>query len=171
MSKLAKVLKEAAMRNEELYLKLCKVDSVNETERTINCTPVDDSAKLISVDLQAMQEKKLGLLTVPKIDSEIIVGYLDKNNAVVLLYTEIDKIVLDVDNTIVINGGQNYGLVKIAELHNRLNAFEKAFNSHTHSHALSAPNGAVTGNIDAITNKSSEFQSNYSGYENEKIKH
>jgi hypothetical protein len=171
---MGQALKERALRYEELYLKLCTVDSVDEKERTISCTPVE-GAKLISVDLQAMQEKTTGLLIVPKIGSKVVVGYLDKNNAAVLLYTDIDKIVVDVENTVVINGGENNGLVKIAELHNRLKSLENAFNNHVHPATTTATIGAATTvgviTINPVANGSNEFQSNYSGYENEKIKH
>jgi hypothetical protein len=126
---LGQALKERALLYEELYLKLCTVDSINETERTIECTPVDDSAKLISVDLQAQQENTAGLLIVPKLGSKVLVGYLDKNNAAVLLYTDIDKIILDVENTIVINGGENYGLVKVEKVTEKLNAIEQDINT------------------------------------------
>jgi hypothetical protein len=136
MSKLAQALKEVARRNEELYLKLCTVDSVDETERTIACTPIDDGAQLISVDLQALQEKTAGLLIVPKVGSEVLIGYLDKDNAAVLLYTEIDKIILDIENTVVVNGGENGGLCITPELKTQLKKLSKR----------------VDGIIDAITN-------------------
>jgi hypothetical protein len=128
MSAIADAIKKAARSGTEIYLKLCTVDSVDETARTITCTPLDGTATLEDVNLQAVVEKKDGLLMVPKKGSMVAVGFFDKNNAVVLLYSEIEKIVLTVDS-IEINGGANEGLVKVKELTEKINTIEKDTNT------------------------------------------
>ena len=91
-------------------------------------------------------------------------------------------------NNLIINGGNNYGLVKIEELQKKLNDFEKKFNQHTHSllpmiagtfpvTGGTIQNGApVSGASGAspITDISTNFQSQGShpyDYENDKIIH
>ncbi len=96
MSAIAKAIREAALRGSEIYLKLCTVDSVDENKRTIVCTPADGTAQLTGVSLQSVTGESGGLLVVPKAGSFVTVGFLDKNNAVVLLYSQIEKITLSV---------------------------------------------------------------------------
>jgi len=74
MSRISQAIKQAAMRGEQLYLKRCTVDSVDRTARTIDCSPVDDGAKLESVDLQALQDKSGGMVAFPKAGSEVVVS-------------------------------------------------------------------------------------------------
>jgi len=115
MNAIAEAIKKAARRGEELYLKLCTVDSVDRTARTIDCSPIDDGAKMESVDLQALQGRIGGVVAFPKVGSEVIVGYLDRDNAVVLLMTQTDRIEIDCDE-IIINGGDNAGVVKVDKM-------------------------------------------------------
>jgi hypothetical protein len=125
---LAEAIKEAAQRGEQMYLKVCTVDSVDCQERTITCTPIDGGAQLEGVQLQALTSNSEGLLIVPQVGSVVIIGYLDKNNAGVLQYGVIDKILLNVSDSIIINGGENKGLVKVKELTNKINALEQRCN-------------------------------------------
>jgi hypothetical protein len=178
MTSIVQSIKEAALRSEELYLKMCTVDSVDEKSRTITCTPDDDSAQLEEVSIQASFDREKGLFIVPKKGSRVLVGYLDKNNACVVKYDEIEKIELDVESEIVINGGENKGLVIIEELQKRLKALEAAFNDHVHIATTTATVGtgtvAGTVTIDSIAKKSTEFQTQTShpyDYENDKVKH
>jgi hypothetical protein len=177
MTSIVQSIKEAALRSEELYLKMCTVDSVDEKSRTITCTPDDDSAQLEEVSIQASFDREKGLFVVPKKGSRVLVGYLDRNNACVVKYDEIEKIELDVESEIVINGGENKGLVIIEELQKRLKALEAAFNDHVHIATTTATVGmeaAGTVTINSIAKKSTEFQVQTShpyNYENDKIKH
>lgn len=87
---------------------------------------------------------------------------------------------------IIINGGNNQGLVKIKELTGKINEFIDKFNQHTHQvdsitvpgNGLSAPTGggAVTGsatstegNVKAPENKASKLSQ--TDYEDTKVKH
>lgn len=80
--------------NLELYLKVCTVDAVDENARTIECTPIDDSAPLTGVNLQANQDGDNGVVLFPAKDSFVIVGFINPAVAVVLLTTEITKAVI-----------------------------------------------------------------------------
>lgn len=112
------------------------------------------------------------MLITPKTNSYVLVADLSGNltRLVVVAFSEIDKIEIDTETEIVINGGTK-GLVKIDELNERLKNLENAFNSHTHIVSTTGTAAAQTGTAAATTNTSTEFQSGYSGYEDTKVKH
>mgnify|MGYP000810857739 FL=1 len=59
---LAEAIRRLAMTGSEIYCKVCTVDSVDEKARTVDCTPLDESAPLVGVNLQANQEGGLSLI-------------------------------------------------------------------------------------------------------------
>lgn len=179
MTNIAKAIKQAAVRGEQFYLKACLVDIVNEVERSIDCTPIDGTAQLLSVNLEASLGSEKGLCVFPPAGSFVVVGYLDKNNAVVLLTDKIEKITLDVDTEIVINGGENHGLVKIQELTNKLNGLTdtvngliNAYNTHIHITTATIAETPKVGVISPTTSQAQTAQAfDIADYENDKIKH
>lgn len=78
-------------------------------------------------------------------------------------------------NNLVINGGNNNGLVKIEELNKKLMELESNLNSHTHSGTFSGTIGGATATGDltvlASTINSNKFSSDFSAFEDNKIKH
>jgi hypothetical protein len=58
MSRISQAIFQFVVSQMEIYIKICTVDSVNETERTIVCSPVDETAQLTGVNLQAVTENK-----------------------------------------------------------------------------------------------------------------
>lgn len=83
----------------ELYCKICSVDAVDEDARTINCTPLDEGAPLLGVNLQADQQQEVGVVQFPAVDSFVVVAFLSPNVGVVVLTTEVTKTVLTIGNT------------------------------------------------------------------------
>lgn len=83
----------------ELYCKICAVDAVDEEIRTIDCTPLDESAPLVGVNLQADQQQEVGVVQFPAVGSFVVVAFLSPNVAVVVLTTEITKTMLTIGNT------------------------------------------------------------------------
>jgi biopolymer transport protein ExbD len=71
-------IRQLALSGTEMYLTVCTVDAVDEKARTIDCTPIDEGAQLLGVNLQADQTQEVG---------------------VVVLTTEISKIMLKIGNT------------------------------------------------------------------------
>ena len=55
--------------NLELYFKVCIVDEIDEEARTIECTPIDESAPFTGVNLQADQNGEDGVVLFPAKDS------------------------------------------------------------------------------------------------------
>lgn len=171
---IAEAIRQMAASGLELYGKVCTVDTVDEDARTVDCTPIDESAPLLGVNLQANQESEDGVVSFPAVGSYVVVSFLEASVAVVVLCEKVDKIALKIGKTtaqlvdgqidaavqditvkitsegVVINGGNLGGMVKIQELTQKLNEFITAFNSHTHE----LPTGAVavTGSATAQAN-------------------
>ena len=92
-------IKQLALSGTEMYLTVCTVDSVDEEKRTIECTPINEGAPLISVNLQADQSQTLGVVSFPAVGSDVLVGFINPAVAVVLLATEITKTILTIGGT------------------------------------------------------------------------
>lgn len=196
-------IKKLAATGDELYCKICTVNAVDETARTIDCTPInEDDAPVLGVNLQANQDGAVGVAAFPAVGSYVVVAFLGKSAGVVVLTEELTKISLAIGETtaeiidghidmqvgkttieispdgVVINGGDNDGMVKIKELTDKLNAFIDAFNGHTHT--IQAGNVNVTGTqaaqsnpapviVPAIDLRHGKFVK--TDYENEQVKH
>lgn len=167
-------IRQMAAAGAELYCKVCTVDSVDEDARTVDCSPLDEGAPLLSVNLQANQESEHGVVVFPSVGSYVVVAFLNNSAALVVASEKIDKIRLKIGDTtaevvdgqidiaindttievspkgVVINGGGLGGLIKIQQLTDKINALIDAFNSHTHE----IPSGsvAVTGSATAQAN-------------------
>ena len=96
---LRQAIQQMAMSGAELYCKVCTVDAVDEDARTIDCTPIDEGAPLLGVNLQANQEQEVGVVQFPAEGSDVVVAFLSANVAVVVLTTEVTKTILTVGNT------------------------------------------------------------------------
>ena len=92
-------IKQLALSGSEMYLTVCTVDAVDEKTRTIECTPINEGAQLLGVNLQADQSGDVGVVSFPAVGSYVVVGFLNPAVAVVVLTTEITKIMLKIGNT------------------------------------------------------------------------
>lgn len=92
-------IKRLALAGSEIYLSVCTVDAVDEKARTVDCTPINDGAPLLGVNLQADQTQEVGSVVFPAVGSDVVVGFINPAVAVVLLTTEITKAVLTVGKT------------------------------------------------------------------------
>lgn len=153
MSDLRNIIRQLAQPDGETVALVCTVDEVDKTARTIDCTPINEGAPLLGVNLQANQEADFGLCLFPEKGSYVVVGFVADGAAGVVLLTE--KIeaaeivigdtsaVMDADgcriNTakisahinkedIIFNGGDLGGLVRIEDLTQRLNLIENDIN-------------------------------------------
>lgn len=171
-------LKEAirvlAMSGAELYCKICTVDAVDVEARTVDCTPIDESAPLVGVNLQASQDSSVGVVLFPAVGSYVIVAFITPAVAAVVLCDKIDKAQLSigkaqitVDAEVVdtslgdtsfritsegvqFNGGKLGGLLKIEQLTEKFNELIWAFNTHTHT--IPVGGVPVTGTATAQSN-------------------
>ena len=88
------IIKKIAKSDEEIFLKVCKVDSIDEQKKTINAIPIDGSAEIKNVRLTAENDSKEFLL-IPEKGSFVVVGFMSNSSASVVLFGKIDKIIVN----------------------------------------------------------------------------
>lgn len=96
---IASAIKAIARQGLEIYLRVCTVDKVYDETRTIDCTPIDEGAPILGVNLQADQSMEVGVVSFPAEGSDVLVGFINPAVAAVLLTTEITKSVITIGNT------------------------------------------------------------------------
>lgn len=125
-------IREAIQRivkdSEEMYSVVATITSVDEAARTVDIQPIDGSAELFDVKLQANIDGTTGLVQIPTVDSYVVATFLSKDTAFISLCTDVDKILIDTEE-ITINGGSNGGLININDLITKLNTIENDLNS------------------------------------------
>lgn len=92
-------IKQLALAGSEMYLTVCTVDAVDEKARTIDCSPINEGAQILGVNLQGNQEQEIGVVPFPAVGSDVVVGFINPAVAVVVLTTELTKAVLTIGNT------------------------------------------------------------------------
>lgn len=153
MSNIRDMIRELARGDGDAYGVICTVDSVDVEARTVDCTPIDESAPLLGVNLQANQGSRWGIVAIPRVGSYVVVGFIWEGRAgVVLLADDIERVEIvtaedksrvTVDDEsvrinvgeetsaeltgdgVVFNGGSLRGLVKITELEDNLNQLKR----------------------------------------------
>lgn len=153
MADLRNIIRELAKPDGETVALVCTVDAVDKTARTVDCSPLNEGAPLLGVNLQANQGADYGLCLFPEPGSFVIVGFVADGAAGVVLCTEkieaaeiviggtsavidADGLRLDVGgisahidkNAVTFNGGDLGGLVKVEDLTKRLNIIENDIN-------------------------------------------
>lgn len=94
---IAGVIKKISKSSDEVYAKVCEVLEVNATDKTIDVKPIDDTAEIFNVRLQAESETG-GLVLIPKVGSMVLVVFLNKNNAAVVNTSKITNYELKIEN-------------------------------------------------------------------------
>jgi hypothetical protein len=124
MNEIGKYIQKLADSGDEIYAQVCRVLSVDRGERTCEVAPLNGSAGIPGVRLQADLNSNTGVLVVPVVGSNVLVNFLNKNAGFVALCSEVEDVQL--------RGNELGGLIKVEDLVDRLNSIEKAFNQHVH---------------------------------------
>jgi hypothetical protein len=142
-------------KTDKAYSLSCLVNGVDTSTNTCDVEPLDGSSDILNVKLIAQSN---GLLIYPKINSLVIVSFLDPNNGFVSMYSDIDDIKIKVENEIWLNGDDLDGLVslndlvtKLNNLENTLNAHIAKYNAHIHTGGTIAGNTAIPTILDTNT--------------------
>ena len=183
MADLRNIIRELAKPDGETVALVCTVDAVDEKARTIDCTPLNEGAPLLGVNLQANQGADYGFWLYPEVGSFVIVGFMADGAAGVVLSTEkikqaevvIGDMSADINaDDIIFNGGKLNGLVKIDDLTKRLNKIENEINKLKGIMAGWVPvaqdGGAALKTAVADWSADTLLLTKRSDYENEKIK-
>ena len=153
MDNIKDTIRKLAQQDGETVALVCTVDAVDKKARTIDCTPVNEGAPLLGVNLQANQGSDFGLVIYPEKGAFVVVGFMADGAAGLMLATDkiesaemviwetaaaIDaegvrvktaKMSADINKEdIIFNGGKLGGLIKIEDLTKRLNLIEKDIN-------------------------------------------
>jgi hypothetical protein len=82
-------LQELLKNGEEIYAKVCEVIAINAGAKTVDVKPVDDTAEIFNVPLQAGTQGA-GLVVFPALLSKVLVVFTSKHTAVMCNVSEID---------------------------------------------------------------------------------
>lgn len=186
MDNIKDTIRKLAQQDGETVALVCTVDAVDKKARTIDCTPVNEGAPLLGVNLQANQGSDFGLVIYPEKGAFVVVGFMADGAAGLMLAT--DKIesaemvigetaaVIDAEGVrvktakmsadinkedIIFNGGELDGLVIIQKLTDKLNELKDTVNSlinayNNHTHITTATVG--TGPAGTISPTTSKAQ-------------
>lgn len=80
---------------DEVYSKIGKVLSINETDKTVNVQPIDGSADILGVMLCAAPNGTIEIY--PKLNSMAVVTFLGKNVAYLGLLAEVDRVKVTIE--------------------------------------------------------------------------
>lgn len=157
MSELSNAIKKLAASG----LMACmngEIISVDRNDMTCEVSFGDEDSVVASL---VCGDKKKGIVQVPKVGSNVVVMFYSPTIAFVVMVDEVEEIL--------INGGENGGLVKIDELTKKINELIDAFNQHTHSVATTGSAAAQSGTAAVIANSFTKLDK--SSYEDKTIKH
>lgn len=179
MTDIRQIIRQLAQPDAEMASMVCRVDSIDKEARTIDCSPINDEAPILGVNLQANQQQRVGICVFPVVGSYVVVTFTaDGAAAFVSLFDEIEsaevviglsKVVIDNDGIrfdteemsehigkqdIKINGGQLGGLIIIQKLTDKLNELTNTVNKlvnayNNHNHITTATVG--TGPVGQIS--------------------
>lgn len=198
MQNLRNIIRQLAQPDGETVALVCTVDAVDKSARTVDCSPINEGAPLLGVNLQANQGADFGLCLFPEIGSFVVVGFIADGSAGVVLLTEkiesaeiviadtsavmdADGVRIDVGdisahldkNAVTFNGGDLGGLVKVEDLTKRLNLIENDINnlkSVFSSWAVTAQDGGAALKTAAVSWFGSQLTTTKRGdYENKKV--
>lgn len=90
----------------------------------------DDNYIIPNISLRSVADgDNIGVIVVPAIDSHVVFAAIEgQSDYVVLKTSKIDKVIVNAPD-VIINQGENGGLVKVAALTSRLNALEQDLNT------------------------------------------
>lgn len=147
--------------------KVTKVDGATCTVQRLF-----DDMELDEVRLNCHSTENEGVVIVPETGSMVLITSIDGRCWFVSQCSKVEKITIDATATtdgIVFNGGNNYGLIKIKELTDKLNELVRTFNNHTHYVETTGTAAAQSGTSEAPIQQASQFVKSY--YEDRNITH
>lgn len=183
MGNIGQMIKALARQGANIEAQLCIVTAVDAAARTVDCEPLDESAPLLGVNLQANQGLTSGMVLIPKVGSYVIVALMnDGVNGCVIATEEVERMELVIgearvevtEDGIVLNGGNLGGMVKVEALTSRINNIENDLNTLKEVFAkwVPAPQDGGAALKGVISSWASEtlVLTERGDYENEKVK-
>jgi len=158
------------------YMVLGSVSEINPDKRTCTVTPKNGDADLHDVRLQALRGMSTGIVLMPKKGSDVVVGFLDEAEAVIVLSSTLDYVEIKTDTEIRLNGDSLGGIVNAKELKTQIDKNTAILNgilSILNGPPIPEPgNGAPSALQTSLKAAVSGKQTaNLSNIENTKVKH
>jgi hypothetical protein len=123
-----KMITQRELARSEMYCVLCTVNSVDTSERTCEVTPLNGKADLFDVRFQAELSLTEGLFIEPKVNSTVLVAFINSVQAAVVMCSEIENIYIDTQGDTIFNGGTYDGMVKVGDLVTKMQQVEGKVN-------------------------------------------
>ncbi len=95
---LKEAINKLASKPGEQYSIPCIVTAVDIDQRTCDVAPINGDAAVYGVKLQSNINLTIGCVLVPKVDSHVIIAWLNKETAYVALTGEIEKTIVTIEN-------------------------------------------------------------------------
>lgn len=136
MNEIARYIRDIA-GNADDFILACKVTAVDD--KTCDVVPLDNSAPLKKVKLNAAPEQGKGIVITPVVDSVVLVGLRTETDASILMFSEIEKIdiilsediklSLNADEIVFNDNFKNSFLIDINKLKTKINNIENDINT------------------------------------------
>ncbi len=88
MGSIRDAIRQLAQQDGETAALVCTVDEIDKEARTVDCTPINEGAPLLGVNLQANQGSDFGLVIYPEKGAYVVVGFVADGAAGVVLATD-----------------------------------------------------------------------------------
>lgn len=181
MEDLTQQLTEFILQNIPLQAELARVKAVDKEK--LECIVLLDGVEIGGVNLTPTN-KRLGLIQIPKTGSSVIISTLhnEEGDYFVSMFSQVEEVILItegkermkvVGDSIIFDGGENGGLIKIKELKTQLDKNTQAIKKILEAFSSWAPvsqdgGGALKAKVSNLT----DIQlANLGNIENDKIKH
>lgn len=121
---ISELIKQISDNKHKVYADLARVISVDKEAFTCDVALLNEEPDLYGVSLN-VEHSEQGLIAFPKVDSIVVVNYLNRDNAFVALTSEVDSVQ--------IHGNRFGGLIKVEELRKELDKTNAVVNALVNS--------------------------------------
>ena len=147
-------------------LRWVTVTAVNQEEQTMDATGVTDGLEFYDIQLGGD-----AMVVYPTVGATCLVAIVEgqPSDAFLLSASEVERVEVTASAAIVMNGGQNGGLINIEALTEKINTLVDTFNRHTHQVSTTGSATAQTGTAAAVTSPADQLKRE--DYEDKLITH
>lgn len=136
ISSVIKAIQKNATKGIELYSVIGTATNIRANESLLDVQPLS-GALILDVRINPLENSLNGLRIIPKENTNVIVTFINKQEAYLALCDEIESLEIKIgestlkitDGEVLFNEGNNDGLVKISDLVTKLNNVESDLNN------------------------------------------
>jgi hypothetical protein len=113
---------------DQVSVSMAEVTAVDEDARTCSCSLIGGVSTNETPIVALMAEVDDGMLLIPAVGSTVILIWSKRMLPFVVMCSELETVYITASNKIILNEGEYGGLVKVADLVDRLNNLESKWN-------------------------------------------